>query len=51
LGTLKKKKKKRDWDKVPVSYEEPDNKSATENYGFVREEVARLVKGGQVVER
>jgi hypothetical protein len=40
-----------DWSKIPESYEEPDNKSAKDNYDFVREEVARLVEGGQVVEQ
>jgi excinuclease UvrABC helicase subunit UvrB len=39
-----------DWDKIPESYEEADNKSARENYNFVQEEVVRLVDSGQVVE-
>jgi hypothetical protein len=39
-----------DWDKIPESYEEADNKSARKNYDFVQEEVARLVDSGQVVE-
>jgi hypothetical protein len=38
------------WDRIPESYEEADNESARKNYGFVREEVARLVDSGQVVE-
>jgi hypothetical protein len=32
------------------AYEEADNKSARTNYDFVREEVARLLESGQVVE-
>jgi hypothetical protein len=39
-----------DWDKIPESYEEVDNKSARKNYDFVQEEVARLVDSGQVLE-
>jgi hypothetical protein len=39
-----------DWDRIPESYEEADNESARKNYDFVREEVARLVDSGQVVE-
>jgi hypothetical protein len=39
-----------DWSKIPEQYEEPDNRSAKDNYEFVREEVARLVESGQVVE-
>jgi hypothetical protein len=38
-----------DWEKIPQAYEEADNKSARENYGFVREEVARLLESGQIV--
>jgi hypothetical protein len=38
-----------DWEKIPEAYEEADNKSARENYGFVREEVARLLESGQIV--
>jgi hypothetical protein len=37
-----------DWEKILESYEEADNKSAREH--FVREEVARLLDSGQVVE-
>jgi hypothetical protein len=39
-----------DWEKIPEAYEEADNKSARTNYDFVREEVARLLESGQVVE-
>jgi hypothetical protein len=39
-----------DWDKIPESHEEADNKSAREHYNFVLEEVARLLNFGQVVE-
>jgi hypothetical protein len=39
-----------DWDRILESYEEQDNVSARKNYNFVREEVARLVDSGQVVE-
>jgi hypothetical protein len=39
-----------EWEEIPESYEEPDNKSAKEHYAFVREEVKRLVEAGQVVE-
>jgi hypothetical protein len=38
-----------DWEKIPEAYEEADNKSARENYGFVREEVARLLESWQIV--
>jgi hypothetical protein len=38
-----------DWEKIPGACEESDNKSACENYDFVQEEVAWLVKSGQVV--
>jgi hypothetical protein len=38
-----------DWEKIPEAYKEADNKSARENYGFVREEVARLLESGQIV--
>jgi hypothetical protein len=38
-----------DWEKIPEAYEEADNKSARENYGFVREEVSRLLESGQIV--
>jgi hypothetical protein len=40
-----------DWSKITESYEEPDNKSAKDNYDFVRKVVARLVEGGQLVEQ
>jgi hypothetical protein len=40
-----------DWSKIPESYKEPDNKSAKDNYHFVRKEVAPLVEDGQVVEQ
>jgi hypothetical protein len=39
-----------DWLKIPEEYEEPDNKSAKDNYEFVRSEVDRLVANRQVVE-
>jgi hypothetical protein len=39
-----------DWSKIPEEYEEPDNKSAKDNYEFLRSEVDRLVADGQVVE-
>jgi hypothetical protein len=39
-----------DWEKIPEAYEEADNKSARTNYDFVRQEVARLLGSGQVVE-
>jgi hypothetical protein len=38
-----------DWKKKSAVYQEEDNKSASENYSFVREEVKRLVESGQVV--
>jgi hypothetical protein len=38
-----------DWEKIPEAYEEADNRSARENYGFVCEEVARLLESGQIV--
>jgi hypothetical protein len=38
-----------DWEKIPEAYEEADNKSARENYDFVREEVARLLESGQIM--
>jgi hypothetical protein len=38
-----------DWEKIPEAYKEADNRSARENYGFVREEVARLLESGQIV--
>jgi hypothetical protein len=38
-----------DWKKIEA-YEEADNKSARTNYNFVREEVARLLEFGLVVE-
>jgi hypothetical protein len=37
------------WEKIPEAYEEPDIKSARENYDFVQEEVSRLVESGKVV--
>jgi hypothetical protein len=39
-----------DWDKIPESYEEADNKSARKYKDFVQEEAARMVDSGQVVE-
>jgi hypothetical protein len=39
-----------DWEKIPESYEEADNKSSRKNYDFVQEEVAMLVDSGQVIE-
>jgi hypothetical protein len=38
-----------DWEKIPEAYKEADNRSARENYGFVCEEVARLLESGQIV--
>jgi hypothetical protein len=35
-----------DWEKIPEAYKEADNKSARVHFGFVHEEVARLLESG-----